>query len=303
MGRRSGLTKLIGPSWYGLGVRWSIILVKNQQLQPFVKWAGGKRQLLASIREQMPKEFNTYYEPFLGGGALLFAVQPAKAVVNDINAELVATYEVIRDSVDDLIEDLSQHKNDKEYFYALREVDRQADYQSWSPVRKASRLIFLNKTCFNGLFRVNSLGQFNVPFGDYKNPNIVNETVLRAVHHYLQANEIRFLNGDFADAVSQAKQGDLVYFDPPYDPVSDTASFTGYSLDGFGRPEQMRLKTVMDDLTTRGCHVILSNSSTAFICDLYRDYNIVTVAATRAINRDADGRGRVDEVLVMNYGQ
>lgn len=251
----------------------------------------------------MPKQFNVYFEPFLGGGAVLFDAQPQKAFVNDINAELVATYQVIRDHVDDLIADLSKHKNEKDYFYALREVDRQPEYQNWSPIQKASRLIFLNKTCFNGLFRVNSLGQFNVPFGHYKNPNIVNEIVLMAVNHYLTNHDVQFLNMDFADAVSEAKQGDLVYLDPPYDPISDTSSFTGYSLDGFGRSEQVRLKTVIDDLTNRGCQVLLSNSSTPFIRDLYRDYNIVTVEAKRAINADADGRGKVDEVLVMNYGQ
>lgn len=256
---------------------------------------------MESIRNHMPKKFNVYFEPFLGGGAALFGTEPENAVVNDVNAELIAAYEVVRDSVDDLIAELSKHKNDKDYFYALRAVDRQTEYQNWSPIQKASRLIFLNKTCFNGLFRVNSKGQFNVPFGHYKNPNFVNEIVLRAVNHYLTTHDIRFLNGDFADAVSEADKGDFVYFDPPYDPVSDTSSFTGYSLDGFGRAEQYRLKTVMDDLTNRGCKVLLSNSSTAFIRDLYQDYRIVTVEAKRAINADADGRGKVHEVLVANY--
>lgn len=286
-----------------LVLRWSIILGKSRLVQPFVKWAGGKRQLLPSIRRHMPKHFRVYFEPFLGGGAVLFAIQPGQAVVNDVNAELIATYEVIRDAIDELINELTQHQNAKEYFYALREVDRQPAYQTWSPIQKAARLIFLNKTCFNGLFRVNSRGQFNVPFGDYKNPNIVNEGVLRAVNHYFNTSQIQFLHGDFADAVDQAERGDLVYFDPPYDPLSPTASFTGYSLDGFGRAEQTRLKTVMDDLTQRGCQVMLSNSSTPFIRDLYRDYRVVTVEATRAINSDADGRGKVDEVLVMNYGE
>lgn len=282
-------------------LRWLVILGKNTSLQPFVKWAGGKRQLLKSIRIYMPKTFSVYFEPFLGGGAILFDIQPQKAVVNDINPELIATYEVIRDNVDDLIAALSQHKNEKEYFYSVRGVDRQPEYQDWSPIQRAARLIFLNKTCFNGLFRVNSSGQFNVPFGNYKNPTIVNDVVLRAVSDYLNAHAVQFLNGDFADAVSTAQKDDFAYFDPPYDPVSDTSSFTGYSLDGFGREEQIRLKTVVDDLTQRGCKVLLSNSSTPFIRDLYRDYQIVTVGATRAINSDAGRRGKIDEVLVMNF--
>ena len=283
--------------------RWLIGPVKNPQLQPFVKWAGGKRQLLKLIRENLPQKFSGYYEPFLGGGAVLFDIQPKRAVVNDINRELITTYEVIRDEVDGLIADLAQHKNDKDYFYALRAVDRQAEYQSWSAVQKASRLIFLNKTCFNGLFRVNSLGQFNVPFGYYKNPSIVNETVLRAVSEYLNTHDIRLLSGDFEQAVSEAKKGDFVYFDHPYDPLSDSASFTGYSLNGFGREQQSRLKLVMDDLTQRGCKVMLSNSSTEFIRNLYRDYEILTVEAKRAINSDADGRGNIDEVIVVNYAR
>lgn len=256
---------------------------------------------MESIRNNMPNTFRVYFEPFLGGGAVLFEVQPRKAIVNDINADLITTYHVIREDVEALIADLSQHKNEKEYFYALREVDRQPEYAHWSPVQRASRMIFLNKTCFNGLFRVNSKGQFNVPFGRYKNPKIVNETVLRAVHHYLTTYDIQFVNGDFAEAVSQARKGDFVYLDPPYHPVSDTASFTGYSLDGFGRAEQMRLKRVMDDLTKRECMVLQSNSATPFIRELYQDYKMVTVEAKRAINADADGRGKVDEVLVMNY--
>ncbi len=298
-----GIEKFLWPSSHGNSVKGSIVLAKNQLLQPFVKWAGGKRQLLEPIKRHIPKNANVYFEPFLGGGAILFGIQPQRAIVNDINAQLVATYEVVRDYVDELIEDLSVHKNEKNYFYALRAVDRQLEYQDWSPVQKASRLIFLNRTCFNGLFRVNSQGHFNVPFGSYKNPNIVNEVVLRAVSQYLRTNDIHFLSGDFSAAVSQAKKGDFVYFDPPYDPVSDTAFFTNYSLHGFGREEQVRLKTVVDDLTKRGCKVLLSNSSTAFIRDLYRDYEIVTVQAKRAINSDVDGRGTVDEVLVMNYDQ
>lgn len=176
-------------------------------------------------------------------------------------------------------------------------------FSKLSDVEKASRLIYLNKTCFNGLFRVNSQGQFNVPFGRYKNPNIVNEFVLRAVSHYLNNNEVKILNGDFADAVSSAKKGDFVYFDSPYDPVSETASFTGYTLGGFNKDEQIRLRDLFVDLDKRGCKVLLSNSATDFIKDLYKDYHIEIVSATRNINSIATKRGKIDEVLVMNYEQ
>ncbi|EPZ43446.1 DNA adenine methylase [Alicyclobacillus acidoterrestris] len=278
-------------------------MAKNTFVQPFLKWAGGKRQLLDEIRKYVPKGYNTYYEPFVGGGAVLFSLQPERAVINDINAELIRTYRVIRDDVDTLLEHLAKHQNDKEYFYELRALDRTEQFEALSPAERASRLIYLNKTCYNGLFRVNRQGQFNVPFGDYKNPNIVNEPVLRAVHQYLVENEIEILNTDFVEAVATAKEGDFVYIDPPYDPISSTSSFTGYSLDGFGRDEQIRLKQTVDSLTNRGCKVLLSNSATDFIKDLYKDYQIVIVTANRAINSNASRRGKIDEVLVMNYGK
>ncbi|MFD1675195.1 DNA adenine methylase [Alicyclobacillus fodiniaquatilis] len=275
----------------------------NQLVQPFLKWAGGKRQLIGEIRTHAPKRFNTYYEPFLGGGAVLFDLQPKKAIVNDINNELVNTYEVIRNHIGLLIEDLKKHKNERAYFYTLRKLDRQPEYQALSPVARASRMIYLNKTCYNGLFRVNGQGQFNVPYGDYKNPNFLDESTLQAVHHFLVSNQIEILNTDFAQAVATAQKGDFVYIDPPYDPVSHTASFTGYSLDGFGQKEQIRLKEIVDDLTRRGCYVLLSNSATNFIKDLYSGYRIVIVEAKRAINSNVSRRGKVDEVLVKNYGE
>jgi DNA adenine methylase len=276
-------------------------MAKNKVVQPFLKWAGGKRQLLPEIRKYIPKRINTYYEPFIGAGAVLFDIQPKKAVMNDINSELVNTYMTIRDNIDELVSDLQKHKNEPDYFYDIRDLDRKPEYQQLSDVERASRLIFLNKTCFNGLFRVNSQGQFNVPFGKYKNPNIVNEIVVRAVHNYLSKSDVKILNGDFADAVANAKKGDFVYFDPPYDPVSDTSSFTGYSLDGFGREEQERLRDLFVDLDKRGCKVLLSNSATDFIKDLYKDFHIEIVGATRSINSVASKRGKIDEVLVMNY--
>ncbi|MEB3336466.1 MAG: Dam family site-specific DNA-(adenine-N6)-methyltransferase, partial [Leptolyngbyaceae bacterium] len=202
----------------------------NKLVRPFLKWAGGKRQLVADIQANMPKKYNTYYEPFVGGGALFLELQRKRVVINDSNSELINCYQVIRDSLDELIEELKKHKShqhESEYYYSIRGWDRTLLYQEKSPVERAARIIFLNKTCYNGLFRVNSQGQFNVPFGKYKNPNILDETVLKAVNKYLNENSVTILNGDFEKAVEEAKKDDFVYFDPPYDPVSDTASFTG----------------------------------------------------------------------------
>ncbi|TRM10350.1 DNA adenine methylase [Lentibacillus cibarius] len=274
---------------------------KNKLLQPFLKWAGGKRQLLPEIRKYVPNKFNTYYEPFVGAGAVLFDLQPKKAVINDVNVELINTYKVIKDHVDELVNDLKKHENDKEYFYKVRDLDRKEEFKNLTQIEKSSRVIYLNKTCFNGLFRVNSQGQFNVPFGRYKNPQIVNEIVLKAVNHYLNQNNVTILNDDFEEVVSSAKRGDFIYFDPPYDPVSDTSSFTGYSLGGFDKSEQERLRDTFVELDNRGCYVLLSNSATDFIKDIYKDYHIKVVSASRSINSNASKRGKIDEVLVMNY--
>lgn len=271
-------------------------------MQPFLKWAGGKRQLLPQIKPYIPEiGESTYFEPFLGAGAMLFSIQPQNATVNDINTELYNVYKVIADEqlFEELIEELRSHKNESEYFYEVRAWDRADDYHNLSPVKKASRFIFLNKTCFNGLYRVNSKGQFNVPFGKYKNPAIVNEEVLREVHQYLNNNHITFLNGDFKEAVKDAKSGDFVYFDPPYDPVSETSSFTSYAQEGFGKTEQYELRDIFKQLNERGCKVLLSNSDTPFIREIYEGFNIVTVQANRAINSKADGRGKINEVLVV----
>jgi DNA adenine methylase len=276
-------------------------LPNDTLLRPFLKWAGGKRQVLPEIRRYYPKRFGCYYEPFLGAGAVLFDLQPNKAVVNDINRELINAYRVIAHDVDALIADLRRHRNEPSYYYRLRDLDRTHEFQHLTDIERASRIIFLNKTCFNGLFRVNSHGHFNVPYGHYKNPKIVDEAVLRAISEYLNTRDIRLVNADFEEALRDATYGDFVYLDPPYDPVSDTASFTGYNLNGFGRDEQIRLKSVFDDLHRRGCRVLLSNSATAFIKELYRDYRVEIIGAARAINSDATRRGKVDEVLVMNY--
>lgn len=274
---------------------------KNPLLQPFLKWAGGKRQLLPTIREFIPKEFNTYFEPFIGAGAVLFDIQPSIAIINDINIELINCYQVIRDNPEELMSDLSRHKNNKDYYYSIRDFDRQESYKDLSPIQRASRIIYLNKTCYNGLFRVNSEGQFNVPFGNYTNPKILNEIVIKATNTYLISNQITIFNKDFVAATKDAKKGDFVYMDPPYDPLSTTSSFTGYDLNGFDKEDQKRLNALFEKLDKKGCKVLLSNSATNFILDLYKNYKIITVPANRSINSIASGRGKIAEVLVMNY--
>ena len=278
-------------------------IAKNKLAAPVVKWVGGKRQLLEEIIQRLPKRVTTYCEPFLGGGAVLFSLQPKNAIVNDLNADLMLVYEVIRDNVELLIAALEKHENTAEYFYNIRDLDRDKDaYREMSAVDRASRIIYLNKTCYNGLFRVNLSGEFNSPFGHYKNPNIVNAPVLRAVSKYLTANNIQLFHVDFEEVLRQVPRGTFVYLDPPYDPVSDTASFTGYNQGGFGQEEQERLKRCCDELTARGVRFLLSNSATIFIQNLYTGYTVEIVHAKRAINSDASKRGAVEEVLIRNYG-
>lgn len=279
---------------------------KNLLLKPFLKWAGGKRQLLSEIRKYYPKKYKTYYEPFVGAGAVFMDLQPNELVINDYNGELINAYEVIKNDVEALIEKLKIHdeNNTKEYFYELRELDRGLHFENMTNVERAARLIYLNKTCFNGLFRVNSNGQFNVPYGNYKNPNIVNELTLRANNVFFNKTNIRIVNGDFEVICRDAVKGDFFYFDPPYADVNDDkASFVGYTLNGFNVLEQERLRDLFVELDKKGCFVMLSNSSVPIIHELYKDYEDTTVIlnANRSINSNASGRGKVEEVLVMNY--
>jgi DNA adenine methylase len=286
-------------------VRQKPLFRRNDLLQPFLKWAGGKRQLLPEIRKYVPKRYKLYFEPFVGAAAVLFDIQPQTAIINDANAELVNCYRVIKRDPEGLIACLRDHrdKNNEKYFYHLRKLDRDPSFATLTDIERAARIVYLNKTCYNGLFRVNSQGQFNVPFGNYTNPNIVDEVVIRAVSRYLNEAHVEISNDDFAAAVSGAARGDFVYLDPPYDPVSDTSSFTGYNLNNFDKNEQRRLKTICDDLTQRGCKVLLSNSATDFIRELYSDttrYTIVEVEANRNINSVSTGRGKISELLICN---
>jgi len=273
----------------------------KSKIAPFLKWVGGKRQLIAAITELLPDNIGTYYEPFIGGGALLFHLKPQKAVINDFNEELINVYKVIKEEVDNLIVDLQTHKNESDYFYDLRIQDRQEGFEKWSPLKKASRVIYLNKTCFNGLYRVNRSGEFNAPFGRYKNPNIVNEKTLRAVSQYLNENDIQIYNKDFEMVLKKAKKEAFVYFDPPYDPVSKSANFTGYVQGGFGEADQIRLRNLCIKLDKKGIRFLLSNAATPFIEDLYQDFEIQYVKAIRSINSNGKKRGSVDEVLIRNY--
>jgi DNA adenine methylase len=275
--------------------------LEKKSVVPILKWVGGKRQLFNEIKKYIP-EYKIYYEPFLGGGAVFFGLQPERAVINDINTSLMCVYQVIRDHTDELIEELKQHKNEADYFYKIRNWDRDKEaYDRKSDIQKASRIIYLNKTCYNGLFRVNRAGEFNTPFGRYKNPGIVNEKVLRAMADYLRHPGITLMNTDFEEALRGSQKGDFVYFDPPYDPVSDSANFTGYDMRGFDREEQKRLKLLCDALNKKGTKFLLSNSATDFIFDLYKEYKIKIIKAKRSVNSRADRRGEVDEVLIRNY--
>lgn len=277
--------------------------MKDDMVSPFVKWVGGKRQLLPEIEKQMPApgSYTRYYEPFVGGGAVFLHTQPNKAVVNDYNSDLINAYEIIKNDVESLILDLKTHKNEEQYFYNLRDLDRTEDYDGLSNIKKASRLIFLNKTCYNGLYRVNSQGFFNTPFGKYKNPNIVNEYTLRALNHYFNSKDIKFLTGDFEASLANIRKGSFVYLDPPYAPISPTANYTGYTLLGFNDDDQIRLKKLCDKLDKKGVKFLLSNSNVPFIQELYKDYTIDIVDAKRSINSNASKRGSVEEVLVRNY--
>lgn len=271
------------------------------ELKPILKWVGGKRQLLPEIKKYIPKEYNTYIEPFFGGGAVLFELKPKKALINDINNEIINVYKTIKDNPDELIKKLKTYKNDEESYYEVRNLDRSKDYEKLSNIEKASRILFLNRTCFNGLYRVNSKGQNNVPYGKYKNPTICDEKNIKNVSSYFNKNDIVIKNLDFEKIFEFAKEGDFVYLDPPYDPLTETSSFVSYSKDGFTRKDQERLKKCCDTLTKNNVKFLLSNSSTNFIKELYKDYTIIEVDASRNISADTKGREKVKEVLIKNF--
>ena len=275
---------------------------KNLLLSPILKWVGGKRQLLSEIIPLIDESCDNYVEPCIGGGAVLFRLQPKKAIINDYNTELINVYRTVRDDLDGLVALLKEHEkyNSSDYYYEVRALDRTPDFDKMSNLEKAARIIYLNKTCYNGLYRVNSLGQFNSPYGRYKNPNIVNEVVLRAISKYLNRNEISIRSGDYKDVLNDIEKNSFVYLDPPYMPISSSSSFTGYTEGGFGYDKQVELKEECDKLNSKGVHFLQSNSDCEEIRELYKDYRIKVVKAKRAINSDAKKRGQINEVLIYN---
>lgn len=271
---------------------------------PFLKWAGGKTQLLEQILPRLPEHMNTYVEPFIGGGAVFFALASQRrfdaAVIADQNPVLVEAYQTVRDEVSALIDALEEHARfatDEEYFYAIRAKD----VGRMDKVQRTARLIFLNKTCFNGLYRVNRKGQFNVPFGRYAKPRVLDAPNLKACAQVLK--NVTILESDFERVARTARKGDGIYFDPPYVPISSTSSFTSYDKHPFGPREHARLVEVYRACCERGVTSVLSNSDCPTTRELYAELRVHTVEATRAINSKGASRGRITEVLVSGLGR
>ena len=288
-----------------LQIKTSLLLEETKALRPFVKWAGGKTQLLERLHAYMPETYNNYFEPFIGGGSFFLNIAPKKATINDFNAELVCAYKCFQN--DELFEslknELKKHEvnHSEEYYYQIRSMDKKERFLTLPIYVRAARMIYLNKSCFNGLYRVNSKGFFNVPSGRKKKVVTFDEDNFDSLREYFRNNDIMILNGDFEDAVKNAKAGDFVYFDPPYDVIENKNSFTSYAKNDFGKDEQIRLAKLYKRLSDKGVFVMLSNHNTAFINELYKDFNIHVVNAKRMINSKADGRGDVEEVIITNY--
>lgn len=279
--------------------------VRQKTARPFMKWAGGKGKLLLQLQQYFPKQYNNYFEPFFGGGAVFFSLQHGgNSYINDINDTLMEAYIHVRDNVEAVIADLkgleAQYKKfdelkRQEFYYQQRASFNTLD----AGTPKTVLLIFLNKTCFNGLYRENSKGEFNVPFGRYTNPTICDEANLRAVSERLKSTLIT--SNPYKDAVKKAKKGDFVYFDPPYLPLNITSSFTSYHEDGFTAYDQEQLRELFVELDKRGCYVMLSNSSADFMKKLYKGYRQEFVQAGRSINAKGANRGKIPELVVLNY--
>ena len=279
------------------------IKLKYYNLQPFTKWTGGKRQLLGELRSYMPETYGRYFEPFVGGGALFFDLAPEQAVINDFNEELINAYRQIKNNPAELINLLIKHKenNSKDYYLELRSADRDGRISRMTGVERAARILYMLRVDFNGLYRVNSKNQFNVPYGRYKNPKIVDVDLLYQISEYLNENDIEILQTDFAEAVKDAQTGDFVYFDPPYIPLNETSSFTSYTHEGFSYEEQIRLRNTFKELTERGVYAMLSNSSSPLVEELYKDFNIYFVEAQRTNGAKSSSRGKISEIIVTNY--
>lgn len=273
--------------------------------KPVVKWAGGKRQLIEKLIELMPQNYNDYFEPFIGGGALLFELMPKRAVINDVNQELLAIYRCLSSKNDykEMIDILEKHEKNhsEEYFYIVREEDRKPEFEEFPIYARAARTIYLNKSCFNGLYRVNNNGYFNVPSGKKSKVQTYDKENILKLHDYFMNNEITILSGDFTEAVKNAKCGDFVYFDPPYDSFDEKDSFTAYAKCDFTKNDQVRLANLYKELSKKGIFAMLSNHNTKLINELYKDFKIKVVNAKRMINSNSSGRGNVQEVIITNY--
>jgi DNA adenine methylase len=274
-------------------------------VKPIVKWAGGKSRLLDELKKRVPTDVRTYVEPFAGGAALFFALAGdvaahartmKRAILADRNDELIACYRAIKADPRGVIQALGAYRHDKDLFYEVRAKDT----APMSDVERGARLIFLNHTCYNGLWRVNASGKFNVPFGNYKNPRILDEEGILAASAAFA--HVDFVASDFTDATRALGHGDFVYFDPPYTPVSTTADFTSYAAGGFGPQDQQRLLAEMSRLRDAGVLVMLSNADTPDTRALYADFNVASVSAPRSINRDGKKRGMAAELLVTSWG-
>jgi DNA adenine methylase len=286
--------------------------MNNKHIKPPLKWAGGKSQIKSIIIEEIKKYYNdeaTYFEPFLGGGAILFSLQPKKAVVNDINKELINVYKIIKNYPNQLIEELEKFKkNDSnEFYYKVREWDRKEDFNSLDKIKLAGRTIYLNKTCYNGLYRVNQRGYFNTPRGKYLNPQIYDENNIDEIHKYFKANNIKIISRNYSMSVNAAKAKDIIYFDPPYD--YEDSGFTQYSKSGFSKRRLNNLKKLCDKLIEKGCIVFISNNNTKYVRSLFAEegYEIIYVQkiikANRVINSNGAGRTKVEEVLIRGLNK
>lgn len=251
------------------------------------------------LLQNKPCSFNRYFEPFIGAGALFFELQLDNAYISDTNEELINLYNVVKDNAYELITDLNKHEISKEYFLKIRNIDRSEKYEKLSNIERASRFIYLNKTCFNGLYRVNSKGYFNVPYGHYKNPNMFDKDNIINCSTLLKKIEIKC--ADFSTILTTVQKGDFVYFDPPYVPLSETSNFTSYTKDGFNTGMQYKLRDMCDALDSMGVLFMLSNSDTKLVTNLYANYEIKKVFVSRQINANGCGRGKITEVLIRNY--
>jgi len=281
-------------------------LIKEKiKAKPFLKWVGGKGRLLTELRKYYPKDFKNYFEPFVGGGAVFFDINTKRAYLNDINITLISTYKIIRDNKDEVIKilfnlekkyKLLNEEKRKDFYLKIREKYNELESGIFE---KSIYFLFLNKTCFNGMYRENSKGRFNVPFGKYKNPTIIDIDNIIKVSEFLK--NVEFTSLSFEKAIYRAKKGDFIYFDPPYYPLNSTSNFTSYSVEGFIEKEQEKLKEIFDMLDRKGCYVMLSNSYNTYIKNLYSKYYKHEIMASRAINCKASSRGKIKEYIITNY--